>query len=255
LRSARRFGAAISALIAPNSKLKSRFLCMRRVSGKVLHRVGQLRHQPWSMPINHVGTPAAAVSPKISSATRIGLFLALFPLLIARQTVSHFSPTLTFTAALWKESLIWLSAIALLIVIRRGERLPLSSVGIGTSTWRKSVLWGILLAVICAVVGALLAALTHYGHGPGAAAFEKLPLWLIALIVLRAGVVEEFFYRGYAIERLQTLGLNRYWAAVFPWSFSRSAIGLAARPTSSSHSCSAASLPDFISGAAIWSRT
>jgi membrane protease YdiL (CAAX protease family) len=64
--------------------------------------------------------------------------------------------------------------------------------------------------------GAGIAALTHYGHGPGAAAFENLPLWLISLIVLRAGVVEEFFYRGYAIERLPALGLNRYWAAAIP---------------------------------------
>jgi membrane protease YdiL (CAAX protease family) len=153
---------------------------------------------------------------QIHRATWLGLFLSLFALLIARQTVSYFWPTLTFTAALWKESLIWLSAIALLIVIRRGERLPLSSVGIGRSTWWKSILWGLIIAVICAVVGGVLAALTHYGHGPGSAAFEKLPLWLIALIVLRAGVVEEFFYRGYAIERLQALGLNRYWAAAVP---------------------------------------
>ena len=36
---------------------------------------------------------------------------------------------------------------------------------------------------------------------------------LDTLIVFRAGVVEELFYRGYAIERLQALGLNRYWAA------------------------------------------
>ena len=58
--------------------------------------------------------------------------------------------------------------------------------------------------------------LTGYGHGPGSAAFEKLPLWLITAIVFRAGVVEELFYRGYAIERLQALGLNRYWAAAIP---------------------------------------
>ncbi len=33
---------------------------------------------------------------------------------------------------------------------------------------------------------------------------------------MRAGVVEELFYRGYAIERLQALGLNRYLAAALP---------------------------------------
>jgi len=146
----------------------------------------------------------------------IGLFLSLFAMLLVRQTVSYFSPTLTSTAAIWKESLIWASAIVLLVLIGRGERLPFTSVGLGTSTWWKSVLWGLVIAVACAIVGGVLAALTGYGHGPGSAAFEKLPLWLITLIVFRAGVVEELFYRGYAIERFQALGLNRYWAAAIP---------------------------------------
>ena len=65
------------------------------------------------------------------------------------------------------------------------------------------------------VVGGL-AYLTHYGNGPGSAAFEKLPLWLITAIVFRAGVVEELFYRGYAIERLQLVGLGRFWSVAIP---------------------------------------
>lgn len=154
--------------------------------------------------------------PQNRKATWLGLVIALFGMLFARQTVSYFYPTLTFAAAIWKESLIWICAIALLIVIRRGEWLPFSSIGLGTSTWWKSVLWGLALAVVCSVVGGLLAALTGYGHGPGADAFSKLPLWLITLIVFRAGVVEELFYRGYAIERLQAVGLNKYWAAAVP---------------------------------------
>jgi len=32
----------------------------------------------------------------------------------------------------------------------------------------------------------------------------------------RAGVLEELFYRGYAIERLEALGLNRFWAGIIP---------------------------------------
>ena len=35
-------------------------------------------------------------------------------------------------------------------------------------------------------------------------------------IVFRAGVVEELFYRGYAIERIESLGLNRFLAVVIP---------------------------------------
>jgi membrane protease YdiL (CAAX protease family) len=72
------------------------------------------------------------------------------------------------------------------------------------------------IAAACGLIGGILAALTGYGHGPGSAAFEKLPLWLITLIVIRAGVVEELFYRGYAIERLQAVGLRPAWAAGIP---------------------------------------
>ena len=161
-------------------------------------------------------TDNSVTNPKPSSITWIGLFLSLFAMLIVRQAVSYFWPTLAFTAAIWKESLIWVSAIALLLLVRRGEGLPLTSIGIGTARWSKSILWGLILTIVCAAVGLALAALTQYGHSPAAEALAKLPLWLITLIVFRAGVVEELFYRGYAIERLQALGLNRYWAAAIP---------------------------------------
>src|SRR5438094_9066246 len=161
-------------------------------------------------------TEGSAMAKRISRATWVGLFLSLFVMLLVRQSVSYFWPTLTFTAAIWKETLLWVSAITLLFIIRRGERLPLTSIGLGTSRWWKSILWGLAIAVASAAAGGVMAALTGYGHGPGSAAFEKLPLWLITLIVLRAGVVEELFYRGYAIERLQALGLKPAWAAGIP---------------------------------------
>ncbi|PYL69797.1 MAG: hypothetical protein DMF22_10730 [Verrucomicrobia bacterium] len=161
-------------------------------------------------------TEGSAMAKRISRATWVGLFLSLFVMLLVRQSVSYFWPTLTFTAAIWKETLLWVSAITLLFIIRRGERLPLTSIGLGTSRWWKSILWGLVIAVASAAAGGVLAALTGYGHGPGSAAFEKLPLWLITLIVLRAGVVEELFYRGYAIERLQAVGLKPAWAAGIP---------------------------------------
>src|SRR6059058_1574333 len=161
-------------------------------------------------------TEGSAMAKRISRPTWVGLFLSLFVMLVVRQAVSYFWPTLTFTAAIWKETLLWVSAITLLFIIRRGERLPLTSIGLGTSRWWKSILWGLVIAVASAAAGGVLAALTGYGHGPGSAAFEKLPLWLITLIVLRAGVVEELFYRGFAIERLQAVGLKPAWAAGIP---------------------------------------
>src|SRR5438094_4510879 len=161
-------------------------------------------------------TDGYAMAKRISRPTWVGLFLSLFVMLVVRQAVSYFWPTLTFTAAIWKETLLWVSAITLLFIVGRGERLPLTSIGLGTSRWWKSILWGLVIAVASAAAGGVLAGLTGYGHGPGSAAFEKLPLWLITLIVLRAGVVEELFYRGYAIERLQAVGLKPAWAAGIP---------------------------------------
>jgi membrane protease YdiL (CAAX protease family) len=154
--------------------------------------------------------------PKVSSATWIGLFLSLFAMLVIRYAFVVFVPEITFAWTILKETLIWVSAAALLVIIRRGEHLPLCSIGLGTARWWMSILWGLVIAVVSAAIVGVLAYLTGYGHGPGSAAFENLPLWLITLIVFRAGVVEELFYRGYAIERLQMVGFGRFWSVTIP---------------------------------------
>src|SRR6516164_10990914 len=157
-----------------------------------------------------------SVPTKVSRATWAGLAISLFAMVAIRQVFVFFVPETTFASAVLKEALIWVSALALIVIIRRGEHLSLRSIGLGTARWWKSILWGFIIAVVSAVVVGALAYVTGYGHGPGSAAFEKLPLWLITLIVFRAGVVEELFYRGYAIERLQMIGLGRFWSVIIP---------------------------------------
>jgi len=149
-------------------------------------------------------------------ATWLGLFVALFGMLIVRTVVYAFYPPYSFPAAAWRESLNWVCAIVLLLIIRFGERLPFRSVGIGRATIKSSVGWGAIIAVVCAVLAAGIITLTHYNGGESGAALAKLPLWLVTVIVLRACVLEELFYRGYAIERLEALGLNRFWAGTIP---------------------------------------
>jgi CAAX protease family protein len=173
------------------------------------------------MEADNVGAPFALVGDRLSPqkntrATWVGLFLSLFAMVVIRQAFVFFVPEITFAAATLKEMLIWASAAALLIIIRRGERLPFRSIGLGTCHWWKSIAWGLAIAVVSAAVVGGLAYLTGYGHGPGSAAFEKLPLWLVTLIVVRAGVVEELFYRGYAIDRLRMIGLGRFWSITIP---------------------------------------
>src|SRR6516162_9470885 len=118
-------------------------------------------------------TPEQPCLPtKVSRATWAGLAIALFVMVAIRQVFVFFVPETTFASALLKESLIWMSALALIVIIRRGEHLPMRSIGLGTARWWKSILWGFIIAVVSAVVVGALAHLTHYGHGPGSAAFE-----------------------------------------------------------------------------------
>ena len=170
------------------------------------------------MPISHPGNvnPSPGTKSKVPPVTWVGLFIALFGILIVRWSVSLFYPLFSFEATIWKEPLIWLCVVALLVIIRWGEGLPLTSIHLGTTPLKWSLLWGGVIALLCGLVGSLVALLTHFKGGEMGDALGRMPLWLVILVVLRAGIVEELFYRGYAIERLQLLGLNRYLAGFIP---------------------------------------
>ena len=133
------------------------------------------------MEADNISAPASLVSErpvaaKKNRATWLGLFVSLFAMVVIRQAFVFFVPEITFAAAIVKETLIWASAAALLVIMRRGERLPFRSIGLGTRRWWKSIAWGFVIAIVSAAVIGSLAYLTGYGHGPGSAAFEKLPL-------------------------------------------------------------------------------
>ena len=161
-------------------------------------------------------TTDVASEKRVSPITWVGLFVALFGMLIVRQAVNHFWPTAGFTSAVIKEVGMWIVALVLIVIIKAGEGLPLSSVGLGTARFWKSILWGLLLGVVCLLAGGIVGTLTHFNGGEAGKALGQLPTWLVSLIVIRAGVVEELCYRGYAIERLHALGLPRWIAAAVP---------------------------------------
>jgi len=152
----------------------------------------------------------------VSRSTLVGLLIALFGILVVRQIIAVSFESLTPTATVCRESLNWLCAIALIVIIRRGEGLPLRSVGIGTCSIGRSLAWSGVIALVCLIVGFGIAILVHFNGGRSGAALSKLPVWLLYLVVLRAGVIEELFYRGYAIERLQAIGFSKVWAAAIP---------------------------------------
>lgn len=137
-------------------------------------------------------------------------------MLIVRQIVNWRWPETTVFSAGIKEIGMWLVGLTLLAIVRFGEGLPFSSIGLQTSNLIKSLLWSLLLTVVCFAAAGIFVAITHFNGGKNAESLGKLPLWLMTAIVVRAGVVEELCYRGYAIERLHALGLPRSLAAGIP---------------------------------------
>jgi membrane protease YdiL (CAAX protease family) len=147
--------------------------------------------------------------------TYCGLAIALLgiPIIVTAQRLLSHEPAAN-TAVLIRELAILALTTLLFWFVRCGERLPLSSIGIRTGRIGKSLAWGLGLAFVCfaAVVAclALYSALgVHYGEGSSIA--RSLPVTLLA--VTRAGISEEIFYRGYAIERLQSLTGSKWLAA------------------------------------------
>ena len=71
-----------------------------------------------------VMTNERGVANKVSPATWIGLFLSLFAMLVIRYAFVFFVPEMTFAWVILKETLIWVSAAALLVIILRAEYCP-----------------------------------------------------------------------------------------------------------------------------------
>lgn len=113
-----------------------------------------------------------------------------------------------------RETAILALTAALLWIVIKGERLPLTSIGFQTGRIGRSLAWGFALAIACfAAVITILAVYSsigiHYGEGQSIA--RALPV--TSLAVLRAGISEEVLYRGYAIERLQQITGSKWVAA------------------------------------------
>jgi uncharacterized protein len=157
-----------------------------------------------TMAVSAVDRPATN-----NGVTWFGLSLSLFSMIVISQVFRATTPEHATTLALAREACMFASAGMLVWLVRRRERLPLRSIGIGTSPIWKSLAWGVAIAVTCMVPALLIAKFTGYGHGAASQAFAKLPIWVVFIVVVRAGVVEELFYRGYSIERLKGLGFGR----------------------------------------------
>jgi hypothetical protein len=105
----------------------------------------------------------------------------LFIILPIRLFINQISPQPTVAGDGLREAIILACAAGLLLYVHYVEKLPFTSIGIGTSVWWKSALWGVVTAAIClAAAGGIMYA-TKFDGAPHAHDFEKLPLWLVTL--------------------------------------------------------------------------
>ena len=153
-------------------------------------------------------------SARTPAITNLGLALALFgvPLLIFIFQLN--APAIyTNQFVIAKELSIFALTAILLLLITKGEKLGLDSIGLHHRNWGKSILWGLIGTVIAIAALAILLFIfpkvgVKFGEGGESARYKNVSLWVMTLMVLRAGIVEEICYRGYAIERLEKMTGN-----------------------------------------------
>jgi membrane protease YdiL (CAAX protease family) len=160
------------------------------------------------------------ISQKNLTPHLVGLAVALFalPVFMAayRGAIGENRSNLQVLA---REAAIFFLVGLLLYIVKRMERLPLSSIGLRANLLPTSLLRGSWLAVILLAVTVGLYLLLrkvgiHLGEDHGQVFHPSL--LVVTVSTLRAGVAEEIFYRGFAIERLQSLTGSRLLAALAP---------------------------------------
>jgi membrane protease YdiL (CAAX protease family) len=104
-------------------------------------------------------------------------------------------------------------AALVLFIILRHERLTLSSVGLRRPNGSTLLTTGLLclsgLLLQALVIDPQVALWGREGVDEGLRQLAALPLWFRLFVGATSGAIEEFLYRGYAIERLGALTGSR----------------------------------------------
>jgi len=152
------------------------------------------------------------------SWTYVGLLIALFgaPAVVVLFKLAGFTRA-DFGATVVRE-LIILALVAILFwIIRSREKLPLSSIGLRRLKVVPALLWSLAAMLMFGVgIAACLILFPLVGLSYGSSSGPAVPLGVSLLLYARAGIAEEVFYRGYAIERIEALTGNRAIAAAMP---------------------------------------
>jgi len=117
-----------------------------------------------------------------------------------------------------REVVFWVLAAALLAYVCLVERRPLLSIGLRRLDW-KSVVFGVAGAALMVAGMAAIYLIVFPWLGLASSesqltAIQATPVWFRLLLISRAAVFEELFYRGFAIERMSEMTGLRWLAAL-----------------------------------------
>jgi len=159
-------------------------------------------------------------STPVSVYTILGLcfsFLIPFLVLLAFRSISP--DPLTNSFVIIRELALFSILGILILIIFKGEKLNLASIGLHNRHWGKSILWSLLIMIvfIAVVLGCLtLFKVIGISYGQGDGKYNQVSLWVMSFMMLRAGIFEEIFYRGYVMERLYKINSNWLVFFLFP---------------------------------------
>ncbi len=151
--------------------------------------------------------------------TYAGLAIALFGIPAANLIFKLAGFTRADDHAIVVRELAILALVGILLwIVRNGERLPLSSIGIRRQSLGSALLWTFvaMIAFAAALLFCLGLLLPALGLTYGSQGAPAVSLIVTTLVVMRAGIAEEVFYRGFAIERIEALTGSRAVAAIVP---------------------------------------
>jgi len=118
-----------------------------------------------------------------------------------------------------QEVSMWLLFIFIILWIYFIEKKTISSIGWKGMTGKTIVGGlgiGLILFIVFGISNVIIQTLGFELNKDLAEMFAKQPLLVLVLIALRAGVVEEVLYRGYAFERIYKLTKSKLLAGLLP---------------------------------------
>ena len=170
-------------------------------------------------------------------STHFGLLIAFLGVTFVVYLYALVAPDpYTDSFVIQKETIIFAVMALLVVIILKGEKMGLDSIGLHRKHGIKSL--GTALGLAIVLFAALLICVWILGifgievGGEEGKKYESISLWTMALVTIRAGIVEEVCYRGYIMERLEKMSGGNTWiflvlpVVIFAWApFSKGMLG------------------------------